>query len=132
VLQLLLVLFSFEHGLAHGGELKPFATDGCSAFPNGTMRQNEIWLDCCLAHDRAYWKGGTYAERESADQELKSCVANVGEPEIAALMLIGVRIGGAPYLPTKFRWGYGWPWPRFYGPLTAEELEQVKTALESE
>lgn len=131
VLWLILVTASFAYRFAHGGELKPFTTDGCSAFPDGTMAQNELWLDCCLAHDRAYWKGGTSAERERADDELKSCVAKSGELEIAAVMLLGVRVGGSPYLPTRFRWGYGWPWPHFYGPLTAEELAEVN-AMESE
>lgn len=113
----------------HAGELRPFTSDGCSAFPDGTMAQNDLWLDCCRAHDRAYWKGGSYAERERSDQELKSCIDKAGEPEIAALMLLGVRVGGSPIWPTRFRWGYGWPWPHFYGPLTEEELAQVR-ALE--
>jgi hypothetical protein len=41
-------------------------------------------------------------------------------------MLAGVRIGGTPYLPTRFRWGYGWPWPRGYRALTPAELEQSR------
>ena len=118
----------FGCGVTYGDELKPFTTDGCSAFPQGTMAQNELWLNCCIAHDKTYWKGGTYAEREQADVELESCVAKVGEPQIAAVMLLGVRVGGAPYWPTQFRWGYGWSWPRFYGPLTPDELAQVTAA----
>ena len=124
----LLVLMFFGCGVTYGDELKPFTTDGCSAFPQGTMAQNELWLNCCIAHDKTYWKGGTYAEREQADAELESCVAKVGEPQIAAVMLLGVRVGGAPYWPTRFRWGYGWSWPRFYGPLTPDELAQVAAA----
>ncbi|WDE01880.1 hypothetical protein SG35_014325 [Thalassomonas actiniarum] len=106
--------------------LKPFVSDGCSAFPDGTLEQNELWLSCCYQHDYDYWKGGTYQERLESDKALESCVAKVGEPEIALLMLAGVRIGGTPFLPTKFRWGYGWPYPRLYGKLTESELEQVK------
>jgi len=106
---------------ATGSELEPFTSDGCSAFPDGTLQQNELWLACCVAHDKAYWLGGTYAERQQADTELHECVAKVGEPEIAAIMLAGVRVGGTPYLPTKFRWGYGWPWPRGYKALSEEE-----------
>jgi len=112
-------------------ELKPFTSDGCSAFPDGTFEQNELWLKCCEAHDYAYWKGGTYREREAADLELRQCVAEVGEEEVALLMLAGVRVGGTPFLPTSFRWGYGWPYPRFYGELSESELEQIK-AIESE
>jgi len=58
-------------------EIKPFTSDGCSAFPNGTLEQNQLWLHCCSAHDFAYWKGGSYEQREAADQKLKSCVADV-------------------------------------------------------
>lgn len=111
---------------ALSSELIPFTTDGCSAFPDGTIEQNELWLDCCVAHDHAYWKGGTYDQRKEADLELKRCVTKVGEEEIAFLMLAGVRVGGTPYLPTSFRWGYGWNYPRFYSELTEEELEQVQ------
>ena len=93
------------------GELKPFTSDGCSAFPDGNFEHNELWLTCCTAHDFAYWQGGTYQQRLESDRALKRCVEQVGEEEIAALMLAGVRVGGSPYFPTSFRWGYGWPYP---------------------
>jgi len=104
----------------------PFTSDGCSDFPNGTLQQKTLWLDCCQAHDRAYWLGGTAVEREVVDQVLRQCVVNVGEPEIALFMLAGVRVGGSPYWPTSYRWGYGWPYwnawlPRGYQALTDEE-----------
>jgi len=107
-------------------ELQPFTNDGCSAFPDGTLSQRTLWLQCCTAHDRAYWQGATYAEREAADNALRDCVDAVGEPEIAVLMLAGVRVGGTPLLPTRFRWGYGWPWPRGYRALTDIERQQVE------
>ena len=108
------------------GEIRPFETDGCSSFPNGTFEQNELWLSCCVAHDYTYWKGGTYQERVAADKGLEACVSAVGEPSIARLMLAGVRVGGTPYLPTRFRWGYGWPYPRGYKALTEEEILQIE------
>jgi len=107
--------------------LKPFTSDGCSAFPDGTYSQKKLWLTCCQQHDFDYWQGGTYQQRLASDNRLKMCVTQVGEPAIAALMLAGVRVGGTPYLPTSFRWGYGWSYPRFYGPLSAAELQQVET-----
>ncbi len=116
--------------LSHADELKPFTSDGCSAFPDGTLRQKQLWLACCTAHDLAYWKGGTYNERLNADKKLKGCVNQVGEPEIALLMLAGVRVGGTPYLPTSFRWGYGWSYPRFYTPLSQQEQLQIKQLSE--
>jgi hypothetical protein len=112
--------------IAQADKLQPFTSDGCSAFPDGTATQSELWLNCCTAHDYQYWKGGTYKARLASDKALKECVAQVGEPEIALLMLAGIRVGGTPFLPTAFRWGYGWRYPRFYGELTEEELLQVK------
>ena len=111
---------------AQAEELKPFSSDGCSAFPDGTLTQNDLWLTCCQEHDFAYWKGGTYQERLTSDKELEACISKVGEPEIALLMLAGVRVGGSPFFPTQFRWGYGWPYPRFYREHTKQELEQIK------
>ena len=110
-------------------DIKPFTTDGCSSFPDGTFEYGELWLSCCSTHDLAYWQGGTYKQRVDADQELKECVEQVGEPSIAALMLAGVRVGGTPYLPTKFRWGYGWPYLRGYKAVTPEEQRKIETLL---
>lgn len=107
-------------------QIKPFTSDGCSAFPDGTYQQQELWLSCCTAHDRAYWQGGTYDERLAADNELKQCVTNVGEKQIADIMLAGVRVGGTPFLPTQFRWGYGWPYPRGYKALTEQEQQLIQ------
>jgi hypothetical protein len=123
---LLVFLIAFLSVPVCADTLKPFISDGCSSFPDGTLQQNTLWLTCCYEHDRSYWKGGSYQERLEADRALRMCVAEVGEPEIALLMLAGVRVGGTPFLPTKFRWGYGWSYPRFYGELSKEEKEQVK------
>ena len=112
---------------SYAGDLKPFTSDGCSIFPDGTLDQNELWLACCTAHDHAYWKGGTYEARMESDLALRDCVSKVGKEEIALLMLAGVRVGGSPYLPTPFRWGYGWRYPRFYGELSRQELQQVQS-----
>ena len=80
-------------------------------------------MACCVEHDKSYWLGGTYHDRLQADYRLQECVAKVGEPEIAVLMLAGVRVGGSPFFPTKFRWGYGWPYGRGYQKLSKEEKE---------
>jgi hypothetical protein len=111
---------------ASGDTLKQFTSDGCSAFPDGTMEQKQLWLSCCIAHDKAYWQGGTYEQRKTADLALQQCVTSVGHPNIAQLMLAGVRVGGSPYFPTAFRWGYGWPYLRTYRPLSDDELKQVE------
>ena len=124
-----LVIFTlliFVASTSQASELKPFTSDGCSSFPDGNFEHNELWLKCCTAHDYAYWKGGTYNERLEADLELEKCVASVGQEEIALVMLAGVRVGGSPFFPTTFRWGYGWPYLKLYGSLTKEELEEVE------
>ena len=110
--------------------LQPFESDGCSAFPDGTPAQNELWLGCCVAHDFAYWKGGSFEERKVADTALQVCVSEVGEKAIANIMLTGVRVGGTPLLPTTFRWGYGWSYPKFYGEMTREELVEVEKLID--
>ena len=119
------LIFLFTISPVKAEDIKPFTSDGCSLFPDGTFEQNELWLSCCTAHDLAYWQGGTYEQRLDADNELRQCVAKVGEPQIANLMLAGVRVGGSPYFPTSYRWGYGWSYSRFYKPLTEEEKLQI-------
>ncbi len=109
--------------------LKPFTTDGCSAFPDGTLEQQSLWADCCIKHDLAYWKGGTYAEKEQADKNLQLCVAEVGEPAIAEIMLAGVKVGGSAYYPTPYRWAYGWPYLRGYKALNENEKERVNAEI---
>ncbi len=118
--------------VAEAQTIRPFTTDGCSAFPDGSPHQNELWLECCVAHDRAYWLGGTYTQREAADRRLRQCVQEVGAPAVASLMLIGVRVGGSPFWPTTFRWGYGWDYPRGYRELTPEELAQARRLTDPE
>lgn len=121
----LLLIIALHTFPAIAADISPFTSDGCSSFPDGTFAQQELWLACCEAHDYTYWKGGTYSDRVSADKALEACVAATGEPEIALLMLTGVRVGGTPYLPTKFRWGYGWPYLRGYKELTDKEIEHI-------
>lgn len=127
--QTLVIVLLCIVGDARSDDLIPFKSDGCSAFPDGTFEQNSLWLQCCVAHDVAYWKGGSYQQRVTADLRLQTCVDDVGEPQIAKLMLAGVRVGGTPYLPTDFRWGYGWPYPRGYKALTEDEQDEINAAL---
>ena len=126
---LFLSLFLFST-TAPASELKPFTSDGCSAFPDGTFTQQSLWSNCCFLHDLAYWKGGTEKQKNTADIELESCVKNVGEPNIAKLMLTGVQLGGSPFLNTPFRWAYGWPYGRGYKALSRSDKLQVIKKLE--
>lgn len=88
-----------------------FTTDGCSMFPDG------IWGECCLAHDIDYWMGGDKMQRFRSDVRLRECIQKTGEglltfKALSWLMWTGVRFGGYFWLPTPFRWGYGWKYPR--------------------
>src|SRR5574341_7788 len=117
---------------ASGGTMQPFSTDGCSLFPDRSLISRSDWCRCCVAHDLAYWRGGTSEARLKADRELKACVQKASNSEaLAELMFSGVRAGGGPYLYTWYRWGYGWPAGRPYGPLTPEE-EALASSLERE
>lgn len=95
---------------------KPFATDGCSGgmswfYAKLTGGKKLPWHGCCVEHDKAYWQGGgTGADRLLADAKLAKCVADNGYPIWGRLMFWGVHFGGHPWLPTPWRWGYGWPY----------------------
>lgn len=111
--------------------IKPFTSDGCSSFPDGTLAEKDLWLKCCVIHDKSYWQGGTKQQRLDADVALKRCVESVGKPRIADLMLAGVRVGGSPHWPTKFRWGYGWEYPKGYVELSKIEKKQIAKAWQT-
>lgn len=125
----------------------PFASDGCSGGLSATWQElaqtlpffaayfGEIppWEHCCVAHDRAYWRGDTvhgYQRRLEADQALRACVIETGKSEsrqlaerlgvavsevdqafvlIAESMYRAVRFGGGPCTGLPWRWGHGWP-----------------------
>ncbi len=106
--------------------LKPFNTDGCSLFWDGTRKHKKAWRHCCVAHDYAYWKGGTRQERIDADHALRACMHRAGFRTLGSLMHIAVRIGGHPYWPTPYRWGYGWHYPRGYRSLSAQEYALIE------
>ena len=86
----------------------PNPKDGCSCVPD----INEKIRACCDAHDVAYWYGGTKQQRKQADHEFRQCAKDAGHPFIAGLYYIGVRMGGVPWLPTPYRWGFGWPYEK--------------------
>jgi len=109
-------------GHAAAADLGDFTSDGCSLFPDGTPGDRAKWCACCLAHDLAYWAGGTEEERKRSDERLRDCVLErTGDRALAHTMYLGVRAGGHPAFPTWYRWAYGWPYGRGYRPLTDEE-----------
>jgi len=112
------------------GELSDFTSDGCSLFPDSSLINSDDWCECCLAHDIAYWKGGTEAERLAADEALRDCVLkSTGDAQLAETMYVGVRMGGSPYFKNWYRWGYGWNYQRKYQELTEEEKALAASKL---
>jgi len=90
------------------------------------MKEKDLWLNCCEAHDRRYWTGGTQAQRLGADLDMRACIAATGQPRLVDWMLKGTRVGGGPYVPAGFRWGYGWNYLRGYEPLTSAEEKMIE------
>ena len=118
-------------GRATASDLNEFTSDGCSLFPDGTLRDRTLWCNCCFNHDIAYWRGGSEDERKEADKALRACVLDrTGNKALAEMMYDGVRVGGSPVFPTWYRWGYGWKYGRGYKPLTGEEPKQVADMLD--
>ncbi len=106
--------------------LNEFATDGCSAYPDGYPHTEEYeWLHCCISHDMKYWMGGTYEEKEQADAELNKCASQATFSSHGTMMEMGVATGGTAHLATSWRWGYGWNRRITYRDLSQEQLSQV-------
>ena len=117
-----------------GNHLRPFVTDGCSMWIDGPPNNPYLWRHCCVAHDRAYWLGGTRAERTQADEQLLACVTNLGGKAMGDYMHFFVSWGGSPFWLTSYRWGYGWDYMeggrlRGYKVPAGDELTQVKALL---
>ena len=119
---------------AEESTLQPFATDGCSLWIDGTLAQPNLWRHCCVAHDKAYWIGGTEQQRKDADSALMSCVAGVAGQGMGSYMHFFVAMGGSPYWVTPYRWGYGWYYleggrPRGYREPNEQEQLQIQQMM---
>ena len=105
------ICFNFLHTTTNEITIKEFTTDVCTGLPSTSFDE------CCIAHDRAYWKGGSAKQRLQADVEFKECVERKTQsPVTAEIVYTAVRVGGTPFLPTPWRWGYGWNFGRGYTP----------------
>lgn len=106
-----------KFGLSFRGQPE-FTTDGCSGgitwFYRTFLRRDPPWERCCEEHDTHYWRGGSWLDRLKADIGLYECMCHKTTPLRAWIYFIGVRIGGTPWLPTTYRWGYRYDWPRGY------------------
>lgn len=124
-----LLLLAFVIIPAQAAELRPFVTDGCTLFPEGTRREPQLWEICCYEHDLRFWAGGSKQNRNRADTRLRECVKDMGAELTADLMYIGVRLGrlSPVKLPAK-TWGNAWKRPG-YRKFTYEDLDRVKKSL---
>lgn len=131
VLMALIGIFLWATGKHFGWWTMPdrrlFTSDGCSGGMSWAWRlivgKAPPWEGLCVKHDRAYWAGGSRRQRREADAALMAGVIQAGYPLIARAMYASVRIGGCPWWPFPWRWGYGrpWPWRLWYSaPMPAE------------
>lgn len=122
--------------------IEKFFSDGCSLFPDGTVTHPNLWRDCCIRHDFAYWVGGTKEFKKQADEDLGTCVRDqlrtvYSDEELCQTVVgifqnsihSGVGIGGLPKFYTPWRWGFGWTNFRGFRMLTQQEKSDIKSAL---
>jgi hypothetical protein len=116
--------------LAPVPKLKPFISDGCTGFVDGTWDRPDLWKHCCFEHDLRYWFGGTERSLDSTDLELRSCVLDVAGESWANAIYRGVRLGHHSPVKSKFHWSWGWtPKRQKDSPLTADELIYIESEL---
>jgi hypothetical protein len=111
--------------------LKPFLTDYCTAYPEGTRERPNQWKHCCIEHDLYFWAGGSLSERKLTDLRLKKCVEDAGAPIQARLIYAAVSIGGQS--PIRFKtkeWGHAWPGRARYQSLSEQETSTLINYIE--
>ncbi len=114
--------------------LKPFTTDGCSMWIDGTSKHPYLWRHCCVAHDKDYWLGGTEAQRQRSDENLRACIIQTDNKAMGEYIYMSVRWAGAPQWMMPYRWGYGWDYldgskPRGYKTPSEAEQELIRLRL---
>ena len=115
-------------------EISVFWTDGCSSSPDGLKSVPNLWRDCCLVHDIAYWRGGPEILKIQADAELNQCLNEkiqehsfTGDSASSIYSWLGdlaensVAFGGGPQVYAPWRWGYGWNYYIGYERLTDKQ-----------
>ena len=90
---------------------------------------------CCVEHDWLYWQGGDRKARKKADRAFYKCLRTTTRRRLAFRRWLGVRLGGLGILPVRWRWGYGWRWPRSRPPtadkskFTTQNQREVYAAI---
>ena len=125
-LLLLLCLLTLNSWAQSERNLKPFVTDYCTLYVEGTRAQPNLWRHCCIEHDLYFWSGGSLEEKKLADLGLKSCVAKTGATTQAVLIYAAVVIGGHSPVHIKDKaWGNAWGERTRYLSLTESEIAQA-------
>ncbi len=129
--KIIIGLFLLLSDNVNAESLAAFSSDGCSHFPDGTVTEIKLWCGCCIAHDLAYWQGGSRAQKKQADESLRECVfQSTNNQLLAETMYLGVRFGGLPIYPVWYRWGYGWDYGRGFQVLNTKEKQLVARRLQ--
>lgn len=128
----LIMTIAFILTLSSASAIEAFESDGCSAMaPDGTFNEPNKWSHCCYVHDMQYWAGGTKAQRKTADNEFRACLADNTSMTRAQIYRFGVRIGGIPYTFFPWRWSFGYSGIRAYAPLNEQELREITEKMHS-
>lgn len=84
-----------------------FSTDACSFWPNSMAGRD--WGACCVAHDAAYWCGGTAEMKAEADRVLRECIETI-QPGMGYATWAAFKATHHSYLPLPWRWGNAYPY----------------------
>lgn len=129
---ILLCLFTLNLWAQTETALKPFVTDYCTLYVEGTRAQPNLWRHCCEEHDLYFWSGGSEEDKKNADLGLKSCVAKTGATTQSVLIYTAVVLGGHSPIHIKAKeWGNAWEGRPRYLTLTESETAQAIEHIES-
>jgi hypothetical protein len=110
--------------------VKPFETDFCTGYKEGTSKVPLLWADCCKEHDLYLWAGGTRKQRRQADRRLRKCVRDKGAPIHGIIMWLGVRIGKLSPIKIKgHQWGNAWGHKVRREKLSKDEIKALQQSL---
>lgn len=128
----ILLFISFPCLAVVEADPKPFVTDYCTLYVEGTRAQPNLWRHCCLEHDLYCWAGGSLDDKNVSDLKLKACVQMTGARTQAILIYAAVVIGGHSPIHIKSKqWGNTWENRPRYLSLTESETSKVIYHLES-
>ena len=90
--------------------LRPFDpardSDGCTLAP--WLSANPKYRELCVIHDRAYYYGGSEADKLLADEALRDgLIAHGMDREQAAIVFWAVQRGGVPQARLPWSWAFG-------------------------